>query len=403
MSTENGFQKTTKRVLTKRGVLWLGQTCNLRCHFCYFLNRIAAKDHPEHPFMSLEKAKTICSSLVDVYGNNAIDIQGGEPTIFPEIHELSRHCDSIGLKPSLITNALVLHKEDACKKLQDAGVRDLLVSIHGLGEAYEKNVGVPNSHAKQMKALENLAKIGLPFRFNCVLAKSVLPDLVEIAKLAIDTGARVVNFITFNPFEDQQNKQRSLANVPRYTDATVELMRAFDALEVADVESNVRYLPFCMVKEKYRKNIYNFQQLPYDLHEWDYASWSWTGQTPQRMRDGDVTPTLSLRQANTHSGLFGKDGHPGYLDDESISKADEYRHSAMIRAREHCQYAYAPQCEECAMQPICDGFHGDYAGMFGADEATPINPGAQEKIDDPLYYAREQQKIVESEDYSWAL
>ncbi len=83
-------RKTTKRTLSKRGVLWLGQTCNLRCYFCYFLNRIADSEHPEHPFMSLEKCKEICHTLRYFYGNTAIDIQGGEPTIYPEILELIR-------------------------------------------------------------------------------------------------------------------------------------------------------------------------------------------------------------------------------------------------------------------------------------------------------------------------
>jgi len=45
--------------ITKRGVVWLGQTCNLNCYFCYFREKIDNKEHPEHPFMSLEKAKKI--------------------------------------------------------------------------------------------------------------------------------------------------------------------------------------------------------------------------------------------------------------------------------------------------------------------------------------------------------
>src|SRR5262249_14306556 len=60
--TENYFQ-TREKLLTRRGVLWLGQTCNIRCHFCYFLDRIENKEHPEHQFMDLEKAKRICHTL----------------------------------------------------------------------------------------------------------------------------------------------------------------------------------------------------------------------------------------------------------------------------------------------------------------------------------------------------
>jgi MoaA/NifB/PqqE/SkfB family radical SAM enzyme len=397
MISQNGrYKKTTKRVRTKRGVLWLGQTCNLRCHFCYFLDRVKHKDHPEHAFMTFDKAKTICSTLVDVYGNQAIDIQGGEPTIYPEINQLTEHCRKIGLLPTLITNGIVLHKKETCRQLKDAGVRDLLISIHGLGEAYEKVVGVPGSHKKQMQALENCAELGIPFRFNCVLAKSLAPDYVRVAQLALDSGARVVNYITFNPFEDQQNKKRSLENVPTYSEIRPPLTEALRLLSSRGVECNVRYLPFCMLDEEFRPNIYNFQQLPYDLHEWDYASWSWTGQSQQRNKPSELTPTLSLRQANTHSGLFGK---PGYLEDKTVTIEDEYRHSAMIRAREHCKYKFDERCASCALSEICDGFHGDYAELFGAGEAAPV-PG--EKTQDPLHYARHQVKIVEKDDYEWA-
>src|SRR5262249_40370332 len=52
--------RSRHRTITKRGVMWLGQTCNLRCYFCYFLDRIETKSHPEHDFMTLEKAKEIC-------------------------------------------------------------------------------------------------------------------------------------------------------------------------------------------------------------------------------------------------------------------------------------------------------------------------------------------------------
>ena len=53
------------------------------------------------------------------------------------------------------------------------------------------------------------------------------------------------------------------------------------------------------------------------------------------------------------------------------------------------------------MQNICDGFHGDYANFYGTEEASPITdiPVA----DDPLYYIRDQEKVVEEEDKAWAL
>lgn len=391
-----GFSTTTRRVLTRRSVLWLGQTCNLRCHFCYFQNRISSAEHPDHPFMSLDKAKAICSTLRGHYGNTAIDIQGGEPTIHPDINALVSHCREIGLLPTLITNALVLDKRERCQALKDAGLRDLLVSVHGLREDYDRAVGLPGGHVRQMKALDNLVALGIPFRFNCVLAKSVLGHLAEIARLAVESGARVVNFIAFNPFEDQQKGARSGDDVPRYADVRGPLVDALDYLEQHGVEANVRYLPLCQVPERHRKSFYNFQQLPYDLHEWDYASWSWTGRNPQRRRDGDLEEPVTLRWANSRSKMFG---YEGYLEDASVTPEDEYRHSALIRAREHCGYKFAPACEACGLKGICDGFHGDYASLHGADEARTQDIPL---VDDPKFYISRQVKIVEDEDADWA-
>lgn len=370
--------------ITERGVLWLGQTCNLRCHFCYFQNRIKDVHHPDHPFMALDKAKAICSGLRAHYGNTAVDIQGGEPTIYPEILELVAHCRAIGLAPTLITNALALADRARCEALREAGVADLLISVHGLGEVYDTAVGVRGASAKQRRCLEHCRELGIPFRFNTVLAKSVLPQLPDIVRLALETGARVVNYIAFNPFEDQQSNERSPNDVPRYAEVAGPLRAALDRCRETGLEANVRYLPFCILPAPYRRHFYNFQQLPYDRHEWDYASWSWTAQNPQRRRDGELTPFVSLREANRKSRQFRD--VDGYLTDPGISREDEYRHSAWIRAREHCGYQYAPACEDCALRAVCDGFHGDYASLFGLDEAraVPGNP-----VDDPCHSLRQ--------------
>jgi sulfatase maturation enzyme AslB (radical SAM superfamily) len=412
------FQSTQNRTLTRRGVIWLGQTCNLRCQFCYFVDRVKSADHPEHPFMSLEKAKKICNTLVDVYGNNAVDIQGGEPTIYKDIFELIRYCNEIGLRPTLITNALVLDDIDMCRKFKDAGVRDFLISVHGLADTYNTLVGKNNAHVRQMKALRNLQELGIPFRFNCVLAKPVLEQLSLIAELAVKTGCLVVNFIAFNPFEDQSQKdKRSDVNVPLYTEVKSKLTAALDILDNAGIEANVRYFPLCMVEERHRKSVYDFQQLSYDHHEWDYASWAWTGLQPQRMKEGDPTdpvklsssrwliyvkkPFKLLAKISIFKSILYK-AHQLLAGTFSRLKTEDtlYRDVAKLHSEVHCNYIYADACNQCSAQKICDGFHGDYATMFGTDEAVSIH--AEQSIEDPLYYIRNQFKVVEQSDEEMA-
>jgi molybdenum cofactor biosynthesis enzyme MoaA len=392
-----------KRTITRRGVLWLGQTCNIRCHFCYFLDRINDKTHIEHAFMDFEKAKHICSTLRYKYDNNAIDIQGGEPTIYKHIYDLISHCHDIGLMPTLITNAVSLAEITRCERLKAAGLRDLLVSIQGIGETYDKIVGLPGGSEKQFRALANFKSVGIPVRFNVVLSKSVLLQLPEIAQLAVDSNAGAVNFLAFNPFEDQANDgKRSAFNVPTYTEVAKSLNEALDVLDAAHVEANVRYFPICMIEPRHRKSMYNFQQLPYDLHEWDYASWSWTGQQPQRMRPSEPTKPPKLRDETYPRVAEFYKAHPELDQDTLVDRSPEiYRDNAKMRASQHCGYKYSDGCMSCSLQSICDGFHGDYVRLFGMDEARPITDIPP--VSDPTHYIANQDKILEEEDWNWVL
>jgi pyruvate-formate lyase-activating enzyme len=446
---EPEFFRTRKKLLTRRAVLWLGQTCNIRCHFCYFLDRILVKDHPEHAFMDLDKAKQICDDLRYKYSNTAIDIQGGEPTIWKHINDLCRYCNDIGLYPTLITNGIALYRRRTVEELKASGVRDLLISVHALREVYDDIVGFEGGSQKQLQGIDNCNAVGLPFRFNVVLSKKAIPQFGEIAHLAVAKGARVVNFLAFNPFEDQaKGGKRTTENVPRYSEVGPHLNRALDILAAGGVEANVRYYPICVVEPQHRKSIYDFQQLPYDTHEWDYNSWTWTGQQAQRMKWGPPSPHHeSLAAATYSSWIFQRQGAvvssagrikhkvdrllspvPGAhavarhvyrrLRDSSVrhdtnvrrdahlpGSQDElgrnpqtYRDNGRVRAFDHCHYQYAPQCNACDAKAICDGLHGDYAEMFGVDEARPIRVG--HRIEDPTYFIRDQEKFCEPEEAS---
>lgn len=415
------FKKTKKRTLSRRGVMWLGQTCNARCYFCYFINRIEDHHHPEHAFMSLEKAKHICSTLRHFYGNTAIDIQGGEPTIFKGIHELIRHCRDIGLYPTLITNGLSLGKPGVLEQFRDAGIRDFLVSLHGIGAIHDQVVGVKGGYQKITAAIERMRELGIPFRFNCTMSEPVVSILPDVARKAIEYGALAVNFIAFNPFGDQQTGTRTAKNVARYSDIKAKLTEAMDLLEEAGIEVNVRYLPLCFAEPRHRKNFYNYRQLSYDHHEWDYASWLWTMMQTQMMRDGDTTPPYhigwrshAIYKLNAQQLRDRCAAHPAKMNLKFAvqrlmariaqlkrGKTAIYIEEAELRARDDCAYQYHAACQTCNARYICDGFHGDYAGFFGTEEARPITDIPL--THDPLFYIKEQEKLVEPEDERWAL
>lgn len=418
------YHPSDARKITRRGILWLGQTCNLRCHFCYFLDRITDDSHPEHGFMGLDKAKAVCKTLVDYYGNNSIDIQGGEPTLYPPIYDLVEYCAEIGLAPTLITNAIALSKYDNAVRYREAGIRDFLISVQGLGEVYDRIVGRPGGHLWQMKALNNLQKAGIPFRFNTVLSKAALPQLMDISRLAVETGAGVVNYLGFNPFNDQTTGRRSAENVPSYLEIRDPLEDAVAYLLEQGVEVNVRYLPQCLVSDDQRKTAYGFKQLPYDLHENDYASWSWTDLPAQRMAAEELTPPFKLgkrlelgalrgplRTLDRKFPALGRQLHQvkqGFerswakdLDAHGDSEQLEmlYQKDGEIRAREYTGYSHVDTCGACSLRSICDGVYGDYAEIFGVEGLRPVH--LETGVSDPQHYTKQQFKVIHPQDRAW--
>ncbi len=418
------YTPTTARRITRRGIMWLGLTCNLRCRFCYFLDRIEDPAHPEHPFIGLDKAKAICRTLVGYYGNSSVDIQGGEPTLYPGIEELVAYCAGIGLSPTLITNGLALADPGRVAALRDAGVRDFLVSVQGLGSVYDHLVRRPGAHALQRRALENIRTAGVPFRLNTVLTNPALAQLEDMATLAIDTGAGVVNFLGYNPFNDQELGRREEVLVPSYDELRSPLMAAIDRLATGPVEVNVRYLPLCLLPEAYRPHLYGYRQLPYDLHENDYASWSWTELPAQRTAGMPLTPPFGLgrrlqlgplrrplrvldrRWPRLGGGLHTvkqalerhwADGHPPGTDPDSL--AHRYQQDAAVRAGEYTGYRHVGACQGCDLRPICDGVYGDYPTLFGTVDVRPVRRGSP--VTDPQHYTRLQYKVVHPLDREW--
>jgi hypothetical protein len=371
--------------------------------------------------MSLEKAEEICRTLVGTYGNNSVDIQGGEPTLWPHIVELVSYCAEIGLSPTVITNAQVLDRPERVTPFRDAGLRDFIVSVQGLGPVYDWVVGRRGAHERQMRALRCLQEAGIPFRFNTVLTRAVLPQLPQIAELGVRTGAFVVNFLAYNPFDDQRSPgKRSAANVPRYGEVTPHLDAALDVLAGSGVEGNARYVPLCAVAERHRASVYDFQQLPYDLHENDFASWSWTDLPAQRTRDAELTPPFGLgprlRLGSLRAPLRRLDarhrrlGARLHLVKQAIERAlagrsssepleTRYRSDAETRAREYTGYRHVSACTTCDARAICDGVYRDYVELFGEEGVSPLALGGP--ITDPQHFTREQAKRIHPFDVTW--
>jgi MoaA/NifB/PqqE/SkfB family radical SAM enzyme len=348
-SSRQAVAWTRQRSLTRRGVLWLGLRCDVRCKFCYD-ELVAAGDKAWIP---LDEATRALDKFRLYYHNEFVDFMGGEPTLHPNVLTIVEHAASIGLRPTVITHGMHLADRDRARRFAEAGIHDFLVSIHGIGDTAAAVHGRgrgKNNYAKQVAALDNLRALGIPFRFNVTMIRDNLAELDAIATLAGQTGARVVNFLTFNPYFEW-TREPEIAFQARHSEIAANLGRAIDRCTELGVEANVRYLPPCQLPG-HEAHVYTGYQLPYDQHEWDYNSWYDSG------HEGQPSPAW-------------------YLD---AARRQQRRHS----------YQHVPACAGCALREVCDGFHAQYVARWGGDEARPY---ASPQVHDPTHFVRNQSKL----------
>jgi len=347
--------------ITKRAVLYIGYSCNIGCKFCYYRHKTKKN------WKNIKLAKAEATAYRKLFDNNRLDITGGEPTYYPRIFELVKHCKKIGLRPSIITNGILLSKEKKVIELKNAGVFDYLLSVHGLDEVYDYSVDLKEGFKIQNRAVKNLNKHNIPFRVNVTITKFNTPQLLDISKYAKTINAKVVNFICFNPFYEWKNISGIDFQEKHLTIAT-QLKKALDYLRENKIEANVRYFPFCLLKQ-YEEHQYNYLQLPYDSHEWDFMSW---------------LKTINPKYQGLY--LFKR------LIFKSKKQAPEKVYSDLALAAIVNNYKKEKKCKECSMNYICDGLTKQYYNRFSDLELEPYQA---ELIKDPTYFIKKQYKIVD--------
>ncbi len=351
-------KKTKNRELTKRGVLYVGYPCNIRCVFCYYAYS------PSKEWHSLDECKRDTLLYKSVYNNNRIDITGGEPTVYPHILPLLDYCRSIDILPSLITNMQALADKNKLISLKDHGVYDFLCSIHALGDTYDMITKKRGGWKNIVAAVDNLNSIDMKWRANCTMTSVNKKQLKGIACFAYENNARVINYISYNPFYEWAEKM-DIDFQASHSEISPYLLETLDYCDEVGLEANVRYFPFCMMK-RHENKCYNYSQLSYDSHEWDFCSWF-----------SEHTRNPSSKAPDRLMKL--------------VANEEEFHLYMSMRTRE-ISFRQSDSCRFCAMSFICDGFTSQYAKRFGLEEMMPYD-GAL--IEDHIHFIRNQEKVVD--------
>lgn len=178
------------------------ERCNFRCQYCM----------PEKPFSWVPKENLL--SYDDLFkfikvsideGIKKVRITGGEPLLREELDKFIKmiydYKNDIDL--ALTTNAFLLDK--AAKKLKDAGLKRINVSLDTLNQATAAKIAQKNVLDKVLKGIEEADKVGLKIKINCVPIKGINDnDILEVLEFCKERNytVRFIEFMENNHAKD---------------------------------------------------------------------------------------------------------------------------------------------------------------------------------------------------------
>ncbi len=263
--------------------------CNFKCDMCNFWRN---KNKNEIP---LEKFKEIIDDLKKM-GCCFVNFTGGEPLLLKDIIERIEYVKKIKNIPymHMVSNGYLLDKEMA-KKLNNARIDGISISINAIGENNDKITKVKGSFDKSINAIKNLKEYApkIHVSINSMITPWNIKELYELLdlseKLKVDY------------------KFQAISNHPLFEKRKVNMEgKKFDKVPIEEVKEFINVIK----KKKYILNSkYYLSQIPnYFLSENKDGLFSEKCLTPyyfcEFKENGEFSPCLTGTRWNTKHSIY---------------------------------------------------------------------------------------------------
>jgi putative heme d1 biosynthesis radical SAM protein NirJ2 len=159
------------------------QACNISCIHCY---RDAGTKRSDE--LSTAEGKTLLTQIAKA-GFKIMILSGGEPLLREDIFELISHARSVGLRPVLGTNGMLITPEVAVN-LKEAGLAGAGISLDSQDKSqHDWFRGFAGAWEETMKGMDACREAGLPFQIHTTVMKWNAGEVTQITDLAVKLGA----------------------------------------------------------------------------------------------------------------------------------------------------------------------------------------------------------------------
>lgn len=167
--------------------------CNANCLFCSYKagkgydNELTKKEI----FQIIDQAKSL--------GVEDLHLTGGEPTLRDDLVEIVQYASSTSnCHLRLISNGFKLDRE-YLKRLYNAGLRDLMLSLDGKKETYEYLRGLKGGYEKIFLIVKEALALNFSVRLNLVANKKNLKEVQDLIIEAIKTKVHIFSIFMLSP------------------------------------------------------------------------------------------------------------------------------------------------------------------------------------------------------------
>ncbi len=153
-------------------VVWnTTRTCNLKCIHCYTDSE--SKSYSGE--LTTDEGLSLIDSLAD-FGIPSLLFSGGEPLMRPDLFTLIERASKKNIRPVISTNGTLIDKE-AARRIKDAGVGYVGISLDGTEEVNDHFRGVKGAFKRAMAGFENCIAAGQRVGLRLTLTEKNYRDL----------------------------------------------------------------------------------------------------------------------------------------------------------------------------------------------------------------------------------
>jgi len=152
--------------------------CQNKCSFCYASSPFRGKG--ESGEMKTHEVKIIIDKIKNQAYVPSMSFTGGEPTLRKDLVELVEYASRAGLRVNLITNGIRCSDVDFVKKLEDAGLKSVQISLEShLKDVHNRIVGNKNAYENTLKAVRNFSKTSVNVHTNTTICDRNQGHLID--------------------------------------------------------------------------------------------------------------------------------------------------------------------------------------------------------------------------------